>query len=285
MKRLLQYIFTYFFISFLWVISFLPRFIQKKIAILYSLFLYLVLPSRRQIIDNNIAIAYPKFTKEERRKLLIKNYKSLGYSLIEMANAWFWSNKKLKSSSIVKGMKFISDAKKNNQGTIIIMPHYNNLELIGTMLSCHTPVNIAFSTPKNQVFADFLDNRRNRFIKKTLVSRQFKQLITQLKKSESLLYGPDQSKCEKNAPTVPFFSKKVKTTAGTYKLAKLSKAQIIVINSYYDIKVEKYIIDLSAPLEISNLDLIESTTLVNQAIENVVYQNPEQYMWIHKRFK
>ncbi len=285
MKFLLQWLSIYPFLTLLWLVAFLPAKIQKILASTFAFLLYYLLPSRRKTAEKNIAIAFPDQSLQERNKLLQKSYKALGYSLVEMAIAWFWSVKKLDRMALLEGKEHIEKAQKKGHGAIILLPHYCNMEIIGTLLSIKIAIYVTFHVPQNSAFSRFIDKRRNRTIKKTISSKDLRSMIKVLKNNGLLWYSPDQSKYEKKAPYIRFFSKKVKTTTGTAKLAKLTGADVIPLAVQYDRQKHCYRLQFKPALPLEGKDILQDTRRVNQAIEELVYQNPQQYLWIHKRFK
>ena len=285
MKTFLQILTLYPFLALLLIIAYLPSPLQRLVSKLFSFLICYAIPSRQKIISNNIDIAYPQISQEEKKELITKNYQMLGYSIIEMAQAWFLPVSYLKKRVMLKGTEHLENAKKANQGVVILVPHYCNVEIIGILLSIKQPIHITYQIAKNATFNHFQNNRRNRTIKTTISSKNLRQMIRVLKNKELLCYAPDQSKYESNAPYIPFFSKKVKTTTGTVKLAKAGNAQVIPLFAYYDSDLKKYSLELQPALKFIDNDNIKNTTIVNQAIESLILKNPKQYLWAHKRFK
>jgi len=108
--------------------------------------------------------------------------------------------------------------------------------------------------------------------------------VRHLKKGGFLWYAPDQDMRGKDTVFVPFFGHTAATITATHQLARMTGCAVIPY--FHRREGGKYFLKIGAPLEnFPSEDVEADTTRVNQAIEQMVREAPDQYLWIHRRFK
>ena len=242
---------------------------------------------RVRITRRNLELAFPNKTVEEREHYLEKNFESVGLGLMETGIAWFWPTWRIRRWCDVSGVDQIHAVQEAKRGVLLIGIHFLTLELGARMFGMNTP-GIGVYRPNDNPLLDWLQTWGRMRSNKSMIDRKdLKGMIRALKQGEIIWYAPDHDYGPRGSVFVPFFGvDQAATTSGTYTLARMSGAAIVpmVPRRKPDGKGYELIIlpaEFSPPLETP-----EGTALwMNKIIEECIMMAPEQYMWLHRRFK
>jgi KDO2-lipid IV(A) lauroyltransferase len=154
-------------------------------------------------------------------------------------------------------------------------------------MGCYNPMVVFYRPHNNELMEYFQFRGRGRSNKYMLGKRDVRGLIDALADGESCVYLPDQDYGRKRSLFVPFFAvKDTATTTGTLIFARQENVLSFMIiptrnddNSGYTIEITPALDNF--PSDDDEADLIR----INQELEKAILQKPEQYMWLHRRFK
>lgn len=185
------------------------------------------------------------------------------------------------------GREHVDRALAEGRNLILLAPHFLALEVGGTRISLEWPVVAVFRDPDNAVFRASVARARRRFGAKLVERNQnLTAMVRQLRKGVPLYYLPDQSTGRKRSVFVPFFGVQAATFSALGRLAALGEAVVIPCYSRQLPRGAGYEVVFAPPLaDFPTGDPVEDTRRMNVAIEQTVRAAPEQYFWIHKRFK
>jgi KDO2-lipid IV(A) lauroyltransferase len=246
----------------------------------------IVLPGRKRIAEINIRLCFPELTESEVQAMVRATINFAAMSFFEISLAWWASDKRMKPMVSFEGVENIEAERKNDRGIILLGGHYTTTEISGRLLVYYMrdfrPV---YKAARNKLFNTFMVNNREKAINRSLENRDMRKIISALKKGSSIWYAPDQDFGPENSVFAPFMGVKTATLIATSRLAKLSGAAVIPI---YSARCDdgKYIIRFGKSFEdFPSGDDIKDASKINSAIEEHVRQYPEQYLWLHRRFK
>ncbi len=278
---------VWFSLGLLWLLCRLPFRWQIKLGAALGQLLYHLIPKRRATADTNIKICFPDLKSTQRQTLLRAHFKSLGISLLEMGMAWWRSPAWLKKHYKIKGLNNLQAAEQNGRGVIILIAHFTTVEISGHLGALQIPSHLAFAEPKNALFNAIMQNRRQRYFKGLITHRDVRQMIRRLKQGEKLWYSPDQaSKFSRGGIMVDYFGHPVITTPATARIARISGAAVVPILPRRLADGSGYEFEFQPALEnFPSNDLKADTQRINHLFEDQIRQIPEQYLWVHKRFK
>lgn len=239
-----------------------------------------------RVARRNLQLCLPDLSAAEREKLLLRNFQSVGMGLFETALSWWGSYPRLRRLTQVEGMENLEAALKRGKGAILLSAHFTTLEMSGAALAVRTPINIMYRPTRNAVMAHFLARNRARRTRRAIRRDDVRTLVTALKANEPVWYAPDQSYRNKGAEMVPFFSIPAATNTATSRLAKLTGAAVI---PYFPERLPQgrgYLMRILPALENFPGDSpIEDALRFNRLIEEQIRRVPDQYLWLHRRFK
>ena len=268
------------------LLSMLPYRMAMGVGRLFGRLLYLIAGSRRKIVDINLAQSFPDKPVAERERIKIECYRNLGVSLIEMAMCWWWTNDRLKPLVDIEGREHLDAVLESGRGAILLTGHYTSLEIGGRLLTLFMPLQGMYRTQRNPMFDSYLYTRRHSYLVDIVSRKNTRQLIRGIRKQVPTWYAPDQDfKRERNV-FAPFMGIAAATISASSRLAQASNA---VMLPYYPERKQDgsgYLLHIGPPLEnVPGDDEVADATAINHSIETWVRKFPENYMWIHQRFK
>ncbi len=243
---------------------------------------------RVYITQRNLELAFPDKSKEEIEALTIENFKNTGFALIETAIAWFWPDWRFRRLIIPQGIDALDQAEEKGQGVLLCCVHALNLEITARAFSIVGKPGYGIYRPHNNPAYDFIQLWRRTKVGNQLIDRKnLKKMIQVLRRGKIFWYLPDQDYGRRKSVFVPFFAvPNACTTTGTSILAYTSKCAMVTGSSFRN-KQGKYELIISDDIqpEYPQKDETAAAAFMNKQMEKVILRAPEQWMWLHKRFK
>jgi KDO2-lipid IV(A) lauroyltransferase len=240
-----------------------------------------------RIARTNMALCLPEQSDKAREWLLKEHFKSLGQGIFETGLSWWASKARIARLTRLEGQEHLNAALARGRGAILLSAHFTNLEIGARALSDGLPdrVNIMYRPTRNAVLERFLARNRSRRAKRAIPRDDVRTLISSLKNNEPVWYAPDQAYRKKGAEMVPFFGIPAATNTATSRLARMTGAAVLpyfqerLPNGHFRTVI--YPMLENFPSE----DAAADARRFNEYIEAQVRKVPEQYLWIHRRFK
>ncbi|CDL86608.1 Kdo(2)-lipid IV(A) acyltransferase [Xenorhabdus cabanillasii] len=245
------------------------------------------LKKRAKIAERNLALCFPNMPPEERNKWLVKNFESVGMGLFETGMAWFWPDWRIKRWFKITGRENIQKIQTTGQGIIVIGIHFLTLELGARIFGMLNP-GIGVYRPNDNPVIDWLQTwGRLRSNKYMLDRKDVKGMIRCLKNGEIVWYAPDHDYGPRKSVFAPLFAvEHAATTTGTSILVRLSNPALLPFTPRRLPDGKGYELIIQPAVEnFPEKDEVEAATFMNKVIEREIMQAPEQYMWLHRRFK
>ncbi|MGL4734605.1 MAG: LpxL/LpxP family Kdo(2)-lipid IV(A) lauroyl/palmitoleoyl acyltransferase [Enterovibrio sp.] len=281
-----RYWHTWFALGLMYLISWLPYRLQRFLGFKLGMLLMRVLKSRKKIAARNLQLCFPNLSAAERETLLHDNFKHMGLSLFETGMAWFWPDWRVKKHVRYVGFEQIETLRKNNSGVLLIAIHSLNLELGARAFGLVHQGFGVFRPNTNPVYNWVQYHGRTRG--NQLIDRiDVKQMIRVLREGCFVWYAPDHDYGKHRHAFVPLFAvEDACTTTGTQLLASASRCQVASFTITRDKAGSGYTLTLDAKQEdFPTHDPAVTAQFTNKIIERSILRAPEQYMWLHRRFK
>lgn len=282
-----KYWLTWFGIGLLYILVLFPYPVIYWLGTRLGRFSKVFLKKRVQIAERNLELCFPQMPKSEREALVNKNFESVGMGLFETGMAWFWPEWRVKRWFKVSGLEHIKKVKDSGQGILLIGIHFLTLELGARIFGICNP-GVGVYRPNDNPVMDWLQTwgrlRSNKFM---LDRKDVKGMIRSLKAGEIIWYAPDHDYGPRKSVFVPLFAvDKAATTTGTYILAKTSNPTLIPFTPKRLPEGKGYELIISPPVADFPIDNEENTAkAMNKVVEQEILRAPDQYMWLHRRFK
>ena len=255
-----------------------------------------VLETRLRSGMRSLEIAFPEMPEHERRRILRASVENIGRTVVEFAN--FRPTNAAGSKEIVEfdfddeQFQLYKQAKAEGRGVLMPTAHIGNWELVLAGFSLqYEPIYFTARELDNPKIDKMFTDIRARF-----GSRQFyksdsaKEVLSALRAGESVGVLPDVNVLPNEGVFVPFFGVPACTTSGVARLAIKTNALIFPMFAIWDEARKKYIVHNGRAVEPANTgdrdaDITSTTAAFTEEIEKIIRKFPEQWLWIHRRWK
>ena len=279
-----KFIPTWILILLMRIGVFIPFRIQVIIGKSIGRLMHPFMHKLRSTAYSNISHCFPDKKQNQVNLLVRRHFEAIGVSFFETANAYYGSDNKIKKLLTINNEKFLSDAIKHEGGIILLCSHFMPL-MLGSraLLLKHTIANI-YRPQNNKLFDQVMVKGYKKNGAVMIKSTDTRSIIKAINNSLPIWYAPDQDLGKTNSVFAPLFGIQTATASATARLAKNNNTRVI---PYSFIRTNNgYLMSFEKP--ISNYpseDPIKDATITNQILEKQIVKTPEQYLWIHRRFK
>jgi KDO2-lipid IV(A) lauroyltransferase len=241
---------------------------------------------RKRVTLINLKLCFPSLTDAHREDIGRRVFQNLARSTLELGRVWYSPvDKALANVRLVDRHHF--DSWRGKRPVILLAPHFVGLDMGGARLSLEYPeVFSMYSEQKNKVFDRALRRARQRFNNATLITRKqgLRPVLKSLKSARAFYYLPDMDFGAKDAVFVDFFGVKTATVTAMSRLCAITGAKVIpLVTSQtadgYDARF------YAAWEDFPTGDAEADARRMNAFIEDRIREMPDQYFWVHKRFK
>jgi KDO2-lipid IV(A) lauroyltransferase len=273
-------------IGLLWLLVQLPYGAQVWLGKRLGRLFMRVAKSRRRIAEINLSLCFPQFSEEHRRDILVKNMESMGIAVFETGIAWWWPKGRLNKLVTIEGLEHIQNL--DGRGALMLAMHFTTLEIGASLLSNYIAIDGTYRPHSNEVFDYVQRNGRERHHKDAaaIPRNDVLSMVRSLRKGRLVWFASDQDYGRKHSVFVPFFGVQAATVTSILKLADLGNARIIPFTQTRCADTKTYKLTIHPPLvDIPSGDDLADARHINAFIEEQIVQQPEQYLWVHRRFK
>lgn len=264
----------------------LPQNTLLRLASLLSVLLWPLMTSRRRIAATNLALCFPELSATQRRKLLRANQRATVMLTLEWMRALYAPSSALAGLARIEGLPRLQSALAAGQGVLLFGAHFVHPELAVRLLSeaLGRPVRAVLRRHNPACLEAALEQARSRAFGASLAKKDVGGLLRALQAGEAVVYLADQNFTYRHA-FVPFFGVTAATLTRTPELVRDGNAQMLPFwflrepDGRYCLRIEAAWagwIDASAD---------QAAAIYMRELEAVVRQHPEQYLWVHRRFK
>ncbi|MBK0416407.1 lipid A biosynthesis lauroyl acyltransferase [Chromobacterium haemolyticum] len=276
-----------FAFSLLWLIRLLPMWAIGLLARGLGNIAYCLAHGRRRVGMINLRLCFPDMPLAERRRLIRRNFQHMIRMVLEYGVVWWSSAARIDKLVKIKNLHYVTELRERGEDVILFYPHFVGFEMCVYSLNQHIPLVSVYSHQKNEALDRQIYKGRQRYDNAYIVSRQegLRPIIKAMRKDHApFLYLPDQDFGVRDSVFVDFFGVKAATITGLSRISKLACAKVVpaiarrVGNRF---ELEFYPPWDDYPSE----DVEADTRRMNAFLEQRVREIPDQYFWLHKRFK
>lgn len=277
---------TWIGIALMWLMSRLPLGLQWRIGKVIGELAYRLIPRRRHITEVNIRLCFPELAEREQQQLVRKAFHSNGIGMMEIGLAWFRDPKTYLPMTTVHGLEHVDAALAKGKGILLLGGHYSTLDLGGSLVTEFIAADVMQRDHNNPLMNAVMTRARERRYGRALDSRNLRGLLKQLKQNRIVWYATDQDYGRKGIVFAPFFGVPAGSITATSRIAERSGCAVVPFSHFRRDDQPGYDIYFHPPLDnFPSGDDMADATLVNHTIEQQVRRHPDQYLWMHRRFK
>lgn len=274
--------------GFWYASSLLPFRLQIILGRGLGALIFRVAKRRRAITKRNIDLCFPIKSEAERAQLVKDIFASVGIAVFETGMAWFWSKRRLDKIYTVEGLEHLHKAKEDGEGVILMAFHFTHIDIGAKLLGRSFSIDGTYRPHKNPVYDLVQAQGRKRHTEggEAIPRGDVRAMVKALRSGRAIWYAPDQDYGPKHSIFVPLFGVPAATVTATSQLARLGKARIIPFTQTRKADGSGYHLVIYPPFEnFPTKDEVADTTRINQFVEQRILEQPEQYLWVHRRFK
>ncbi len=241
---------------------------------------------RAFVVRRNLEVCFPELSAAEIEMLVRLQFESIGASVAETAIAWCAPQRKFAGRFAISGLEHLERGLEKGRGVILFTGHFTTLEICGRAFKEFTPLFTYMYTPRRDRLLDEIQYRgRSRSAHESILSSDVRAMLRSLRKNAVVWYAPDEVYLGGNGRLVDFFGEPAMTNVATPKLARLSGATVLAYfcrrlpgDSSYELRF--------VPVEgMPSNDPVADTRRLIEMLEAYIRLCPEQYLWLHKRFR
>lgn len=270
----------------MWLVVKLPFRLQLAVGRMLGRLFKLIGGYRRTIVRTNIGLCFPELDTRQQEQLVNQCYNSIGMGLVETAFAYWADERDFNPLGTLDGLEHLESAHQQGKGVLLLSGHFCSLDFAGRILVQHHPACFTYQKLRNKLIDSAIKKERARRSELLINRYDTRGFIRALRAGHVVWYAPDQDQARKNSVFAPFFGLPANTLTATTKLVKLTGAVVLTFQIRRLPDSKGYALTIGPPLEnFPGASEVEDATRFNAIIESQVREHPEQYLWIHRRFK
>ena len=247
--------------------------------------LYAVVGARRRVVQTNLRLCFPSLDPAERRALSHQVFVRFAQAWLDRGWLWHGSPECVRSRLKITGAV---DELVGSDPVVIFAPHFVGMDAGGTALTQQQPRRITsiYTNQSNKRIDAWIMKGRLRFGSLRLFGRAdgVKAIIASLRQGEPLYLLPDMNFGPHESLFVPFYGVSAATVPSLSRFARLGRAKVVPVVTRmtpqgYEVQV------LPAWANFPTDDVQADTALMNARLQTYIDGMPDQYYWLHKRFK
>ena len=272
----------------LWLLHGLPLPLLAAIGRGLGWVLFRVAGRRRRIVEINLSLCFPELDDTQRRRLAQDHFQVLARSMLERGMLWWSRPERLQRLIRVEGADTIRGLLDAGRPIMLLAPHFVGLDAGGVGIAMRFDCASLYAEQSSKVFNNLLYRGRKRFGDQLLLSRDenLRTIVRAMKAGRPFYYLPDVNFRTRDSIFVPFFGVPAATVSGLSRLAKLTGAAVVPCATRMLPGGQGYVVEVGQAWDNYPTDDVEADTRrMNAWIEEAVRTMPEQYYWVHRRFK
>lgn len=276
---------TWLLLGLFVAVAHLPWVVNYKLGEWLGGLFYRFAGSRRDIARVNVKLCFAQLCEAEQEELVRDILRNVGLSLVETVVALWGPDRQFSGRYSLKGLDILHRLYNEGKGVLLLGGHYSTLDVAGRIMGLNIECDMIYRVDRNPLLAAAMARARETYSGGTIPRDDVRQLVKKLRQKHRIWYAPDQDYGVQNTVFAPFFGVQAATVTATARMAQMGRAVVVPFEHYRD-KQGVYHVEIKEPLKnFPSGDDLADATAVNAVVESVVRRHPEQYLWVHRRFK
>jgi len=273
-------------LALIWLLRFLPLALLAPLGRLVGMVLHPLARERRRVTLKNLELCFPEWSEVKRRAVARRHFQAFARSFLEHGILWWASRRRVLELVRVEGIEHWQAVR--GRPVILFAPHFVALDMGGIRITAEYRLVSVYSHQKNAAFDAALYRGRTRFVMPELYSRQegIRPVVRAMRRGLPFYYLPDMDFGSRDSVFVPFFGVAAATITGLARIARLADAVVVPAVTRQLPGAQGYELTFYPSWsDFPSGDDVADARRMNAFIEERVREMPEQYFWLHKRFK
>lgn len=276
-------------VAYVW--DFFPWYCNKIFAKGLAFLWLNVLNLRLDVIYNNLEIAFPGMSENNKKHIAKKSMISLCRSFVDVIRIPYLSEEWIDKNVVFEGQENIKSIQESESGVFFLSLHLGSGDLAGAIVSSRIkPLTLISKRFTNRFLDSFWFGLREKsktsFINAHSKNNAF-EILSALKKNRGVVFVLDQFMGRPYAVESQFFGVTTGTAYGLALFAKKTRKPVYPLYTFWD-DLNRLHICIDEAIDLGN-ELSENNTVItnkfNQVLEKIITRHPEHWMWVHKRWK
>lgn len=273
-------------LALMWTLRWLPLSMANAVARTTTQILDLGLPKLRRVALTNLSFAFPELDTEQHNRIIDGVFLSIARLLLALARCISLNSSNISQWIAYEGLENYMEAKRSGRGVLVATAHLGNWELSAFAHALMTePMHVMVRPLDNPLIDEFVERRRthsgNHLIYKQDAARA---VLKALKNNDAVGILADQNTMIPEGVFISFFGKLACAGLAFVKLAYRSQAAVVPGFAIWDESKRRYVLRFYPRVELSG-DPQADTQRIHSIFEEIIRQYPDQWMWIHRRWK
>jgi Kdo2-lipid IVA lauroyltransferase/acyltransferase len=265
-------------------LSLLPYSVLQRIGSVLAWLLYRIAAPRRAVTLTNLRLCFPHWDEERRIEVAKKHFHAFTQTFLDRFIFWYGSETRIRSICRIDGLEHLQAAL--GKPLLIFSPHFVGMDAGGLRVQLETQVFGMYARQRSAALTQAMTEGRQRFNHTEMLLRTggIRPALKRIKQNIPFYFCPDMDLGAKDAVFVDFFGVPAATVTTLHRLASMTGARVLPCITL--LTPTGYVVRFEQPWEdFPSTDECADTRRMNAFIEQVVLQQPEQYLWSHRRFK
>jgi len=285
----LRYAFVWLATAWMRAVVRLPLTWQLRIGRLAGRISLRIAPGRRAVVLRNLEVCFPEKPLAERKRLCARHFEALGMSMVEMAMGWYGDPETIERYVTFEGLEHLAAAQQRGKGVVLYSAHFTSFEIFFPALRRHCPrMSGMYKDQRNPLMNEAMNAGRGRSVDRLISKDNVRDMLRELRRNAVFWYASDQRFAGKSSALIPFFGEPALTNTAISRIATRTGASVLpyFCRRFDDSEEPRYVATIGAPLPaFPSEDATDDVRRLIAVLEDFIRSCPEQYWWVHKRFK
>lgn len=270
----------------------LPLSVSRVVAEAVASLAFYLTPQRRSVAERNLTVAMPEIGPHRRKEIIRGVYSNLGRVVLALSRMPRLNPGNIENWIQYEGYEYFEQALQRGKGALFMTAHLGNWELSAFAHAVYGhPMYVMVRPLDNPLLDRQIDDIRTACGNRTIHKQEFgRTLIQALRKNEAVGILVDQNVTGEDRVFVQFFGVPASATSGFAKIAMRTGATVIPGFALWKPELRRYVLKFYPPLEMVSTgdeerDIQTNTQACQSLLEKVIREHPEQWLWIHQRWK
>ncbi len=241
---------------------------------------------RRSITETNLGLCFPELGRREVEGLAEQVFEAVMLGVLEICIAWLNPARDLRHRFNVEGIERFRAAMGKSRGLVLLGGHFAVMDIIARTLSGLGQIDVMYRRNRNPVWEWLQVRGRKHYFGAVIERKNMRGALRALRSGHAVWYAADQDYGPKHSVFAPFFGVQTATITAGSRLASFNQAPMLMLVQHRDYATRSWTLRFEpVPSGFPSKDDGNDAACINQLIEAAVRKHPDQYLWLHRRFK
>lgn len=276
---------TWLLIGMAWCVTRLPTNTVGALGRRFGDLMYHLARARRHVTEVNIGLCFPELDSSQQQQLVRQTFQQIGIGTLELMIPWLNPGRDLLPRFTLEGVEHLRQAEAEGRGVILVGGHYATMDTIAPALSQLGTIDVMYRFNKNPAWEWLQVSGRQRYFDGVIEREDTRQTLRRLKRGRTIWYAADQDYGAKHSVFAPFFGVPAATIVATARFARLNNSPVLMMRQIRNADMTWTITFSPIIADFPSGDDTADATRLNRLLEAEIRHHPDQYLWLHKRFK